>query len=272
MKIELTIDGPTPSHLAIRLERPPAPTVTDLALLYMHGFGSRQAGQKADFFRQRFLDRGVTFCSFDFQGHGESGGRLDDLTLSRNLEDIGRVHAYLRARGYRRVVLMGSSMGGGSALWYAARHPESIAAAVHIAPALEMADGLLRFAGPEGARRWQQEGTFRFASELVTTDLHWGLIEDLRRHELDALQRTYRTPTLLLQGKNDTSVAWQAVVGFAVDCAFQGIEVHLMADGDHRLVDRLDHLWHLAEGFLVARGVLPALPRRLALSASGAGA
>ena len=246
----------TTPGLAVRLDRP-LQGEGDVAVLYLHGFGSQQDGEKANFFRQQALAAGLAFCSFDFQGHGASGGSLFDVTLSRNLADIEQVHRYVADQGFPRVVLFGSSMGGASALWYAARHPDTVAAAVHIAPALGMAEGLRQLAGPEGMAQWKEEGRFALATELVRCDVGWSLVEDLERYPNEDLYRRYRTPTLLFQGRHDTSVDWRTVVRFAVDCRFEGIEVHLIADGDHRLISSLAHLWSMACSFLRVRGVWP---------------
>lgn len=246
-----------PSHLAVRLDEPDEPLSEPLAVLYLHGFGSRQAGTKADFFRRRFLDLGLAFCSFDFQGHGESGGSLFDLSLTRNLSDTGRVHGVLAARGYRRIVLMGSSMGGGTALWYAALHPEEIETAIHIAPSVELDEGLLRYVGPEDAARWEREGKILFKSELIDAEIGWHLIEDLRSFRAERLKRLYRTPTLVFQGQKDTSVPWRKVLDFVTDCDLAAIAFHLMTDADHRMIDRLDHLWDLVRGHLVFRQLVP---------------
>ena len=91
--------GGEPSHLAVRLRRPPGGGRSRFAFLYLHGFGSAQSGEKADFFRERAVADGIPFCSFDFQGHGESGGTMRDLTFSRNLEDLGAVHDFLAGQG-----------------------------------------------------------------------------------------------------------------------------------------------------------------------------
>jgi uncharacterized protein len=236
------------SHLAVLFDVPP--DARDICLLYLHGFGSVQNGEKADFFRQRALESGFPFCSFDFQGHGQSGGTMQGLTLSRNLEDVARVHAYVREKGYGRICLLGSSMGGGTALWYSALHPDEVVAGLHIAPALQFERGLIAWAGPERCRIWQETGTIRYESDLISCDLGWELIEDLRRYAFEDLLRKYRTPALLLQGKLDTSVPWKDVTDFATRCAYPGIELHLFADGDHRLTDRKDRLWQLMLEFL----------------------
>jgi pimeloyl-ACP methyl ester carboxylesterase len=243
-----------PSHLSCRLDLPAAGA--DAALLYCHGFASSQEGTKAEFFRARALEAGLAFCSFDFQGHGASGGSMFDLTLDRNLEDLGRVHDALLARGLSRIVLLGSSMGAGSGLYFAARRPQSIVAAVHVAPALEMDRGLLRLVGEKKALLWEEQGSILFEHELGAYDLSWGIIENLRGYDQGELFERYRIPTLLIQGQRDSSVDWRSVAEFAAR-AGGAVELHLFADGDHRLVDRLPALWQLAECFLRRQGVLP---------------
>ena len=247
--IRLPIGGEPSSHLSVRLE-----AAADLALvvLYMHGFASSQSGSKAAFFRRRFRALGLSFCSFDFQGHGDSGGSMRDLTLTRNLADARRVHAYLREQGFRRIRLFGSSMGAASALWYAARHPRGVAATVSISPALEIERSLLSRAGAEGVERWQRIGSMILDHPLGRQELGWGLIEDLRTYDLTRLKSSYAAPALIFQGKHDDSVDWLTTVGFATGCDYEGIELHLMADGDHRLADRLDHLWRMTASFLEA--------------------
>jgi len=254
--LPVEIEGQPASHLAVRLERPATPLAEDLAVLYMHGFGSDQSGTKAGFFRRAALDLGIAFCSFDFQGHGRSGGTMPGLTLTRNVEDIGRVHGHLRAQGFRRIVLMGSSMGGGSALWYAALNPADVVAAIHVAPSMELHEGLLRWVGPQAAKRWEREGKITLRHELGDQELSWDLIEDLRSYRMERLEAIYRTPTLIFQGKKDASVPWKKVLDFVVGCEWEGIELHLMADADHRLLDRLEHVWRLIVAFLVHRGLV----------------
>lgn len=242
------------SHLMVSLARPAREKDLSLAVLYLHGLGSRRLGDKTEFFRRCFLRHGIAFCAFDFQGHGESGGDLLSLSLSRNLEDAGRVHGFLRSQGIERLILFGSSMGGGTALWYAGLHPDDMVAAVLIAPALELERGLERRLGRSGMRLWEKTGTVDLEHHEGVATLGWGLVEDLRAFRKERLEALYQTPTLLLQGRRDELVSWRSVVEFAEGCRCDALEVHLMMDGDHRLSDRLEHLWRLAIDFLEVRG------------------
>ncbi len=90
--------------------------------------------------------------------------------------------------------------------------------------------------------------------ELGSWDLGWGFVEDLERLRPDRLAEEYATPCLLLQGVKDDQVPWRAVLDFATRCPFEEIELHLFADGDHRLIDRKERLWSLMLGFLRDRG------------------
>ena len=166
------------------------------------------------------------------------------------------VHAELQRRGYGRLVLFGSSMGGLSGLWYAARCAEGIVGAVHLAPALGLEETFTSELGEEEVERWQREGKLEVGHDLGAWDISWGFVEDLRAHDVATLCSHYQTPTLIFQGKHDTSVPWRQVVDFATEATGDEVELHLFADGDHRMLNRLTRLWLLTEEFLVGRGLL----------------
>lgn len=228
------------------------------AVLYLHGFGSSCSGEKAELLRRRFNEHGWWFCGFDFRGHGTSDGSMLDLTLSRHLADTEAVHHELERRGLGPTVIVGSSIGGLTGLWHAARHPARVAAAAHLAPALGLESTFGARLGDDAVRRWERDGRLEIAHELGSWEVGWGFVEDLRAHLDDELADGYRTPTLLLQGMLDDSVAWRRVVDFAAACEGRPVELHLFADGDHRMIDRLERLAGAMTGFLAAFGDPPA--------------
>lgn len=243
-------------ELEVRLEAPAGAADAQWTALYLHGFGSRQSGEKATYFRSRLLEAGIPFCSFDFRGHGESGGDLGELTLSRSLEDLARVRAWLAERGHRRIVLFGSSMGGATALAEAARHPAGIAACLLIAPAVNMAGQLERWAGPVRLAAWRREGSLRFENELIEVDLRWDIVPDLRLHDFHRIARALSTPSLVLQGGRDDSVDFRDVLAFVSATSPGLVDVVLWADGDHRMLDRRREMWSEMKDFLLRRALL----------------
>jgi pimeloyl-ACP methyl ester carboxylesterase len=249
---------PSGEHLALHRGPEPGDTEGDHhapRLLYLHGFGSSVAGTKGRWFRQRMAEVGWGVAGLDFRGHGASGGEFRDLTLSRNLEDVAAALEHLAATGgeaWARPVLFGSSMGGLSALHFAARHPERVAAVVTIAPALDLAASARRRAGDDGVDLWRRQGFLDFDHEhegvVSQRRLSWGFLDDVESHDPRRLDALAPVPLLVLQGQRDDSVDWRPVAELVERLA--AAELHLFSDGDHRLVDRLDRLWALTRGFV----------------------
>lgn len=89
-----------------------------VAVVLCHGFTNSTATPAFGRISTR-LTRVGDVVAADFRGHGGSGGRSsaggdDEVT------DLDAVVAWVRARGYRRVVTVGLSMGGGVVLRHAA--------------------------------------------------------------------------------------------------------------------------------------------------------
>lgn len=218
--------------LATELHR--APGNSNRLAIYAHGLASTRGGDKPQFFKERLPALGWDFAAFDFQGHGESTGDLRGLTLSRQIEDLAAV---VEAHGplYERVVLIGSSMGGWTAAWYAARHPGKVHACVLIAPAFGFVEGLQRWIGEAETRRWRDEGSYTFQGPEGPFKLDYGINEDRRLYPDEELYAAYRTPTLVLHGMEDETVPWKASTGFADKAKNAEVDVILFGAGDHRL-------------------------------------
>lgn len=239
------------AELALRRSlaaRPDAP-----AILYLHGFGSSQDGEKADFFRRRAVAAGWSFVSLDFQGHGSSGGAMRDLSLSRCLDDVARARRHLRELG-GNVALGGSSMGGLVALWHAARAPldQRPRGLFLIAPAFGLEDTLRDNLGRDGMRRWRATGVLEVSNELGSFELGWEFVADLAKYPSSELTSLHRSPALVFQGQLDDRVPWRKVAAFAREAPAGTVRLELLEDGDHRLIDRLDWIWARSREFLEA--------------------
>lgn len=240
----------TDHHLAVRLDEAAESGSNGQAVLYLHGFGSSQEAEKAEFFRRRVVAAGMTFCSLDFRGHGASGDGLEGLTLTRNVEDARLALEQLEERGYPPPVILGSSFGALTGLWLSALHPDRVALGLYIAPALDLEERTRSWAGEEGLAAWREAGQVRVVTPVVETDLAWGFLADFERYPPAELSRRLATPSLLLQGQRDDQVEWERVAAFAAACDRTPVELYLFSDGDHRLLDRKALLWELMAQFL----------------------
>ncbi len=213
--------------------------------IYVHGLGSHRGGEKALFLERELTARGLGFVRFDLRGHGESDGRLQDLTLTRQLEDLAAVvdHVGSGAAGPRprRLLLIGASLGALTVAWHTAlarpqpRSNPVLLGQVLIAPAFRIIERYLAALGDFGRARWQREGTYRFVGPWFEFDLGWNVVTDADRHPHSRLLRETTLPTLLLHGTKDETAPLELSVEFAAECV--GVRPRLVAveGGDHRL-------------------------------------
>jgi pimeloyl-ACP methyl ester carboxylesterase len=195
---------------------------------------------KASALDEEATRRGFGLLRFDYSGHGLSGGRIEDGTISRWLEES---LAVFRAQSEGPQILVGSSMGGYLALLVAralheAGEDKRLAGMILIAPAVDMTEALMWAHLPDEARRaiaevgaWARPTAYAPEPYVITR----GLIEDGRRHLLlDGVVRTY-CPVSILQAMRDEDVPYKHALALMERLVADSATLTLVRDGDHRL-------------------------------------
>jgi pimeloyl-ACP methyl ester carboxylesterase len=217
----------------------------EFAVVYIHGFGSVRGGDKAQALAAECARRGWPFAAFDFRGHGRSSGCIRELRPSRLLVDLEAICEYLGGRGPRRFCLVGSSMGGWAAAWFALRHPQVVAACTLIAPALHFPSARWDRLSPAERDEWRRTGIIRVKNEWLDVELGYGLVEEIPLFPHEQLLAGYMTPTLIFHGFRDELVPLARSLAFLENAKYDSIALHVIKNGDHRLSD---HRVELAEG------------------------
>ncbi len=171
---------------------------------------------------------------FDYSGHGASGGRFEDGTISTWTADALAVIDRLTTG---RLILVGSSMGGWIALRVALARPARIAALIGLAAAPDFTERLMwdSMAPPERARLLA-EGVLHIPSQYgPPTPITRALIEDGRRHLLLDAPIPLDVPVRLLHGQKDPDVPWETSLRLAARITGPDVRISLVKDGDHRL-------------------------------------
>lgn len=89
----------------------------DTGVVYCHGFLSGKNFRNVPGFVEALADR-FDVAAFDFRGHGDSAGAC---TFTRQeILDLDAVVRYMQGFDYRRLIVVGSSMGGATTIRYAA--------------------------------------------------------------------------------------------------------------------------------------------------------
>ncbi len=108
-----TRDGALLNGVLYRPEAKPRAT----AILLVHGFGSNFYAGYFPLFAQQAAEQGFASLALNMRDH-DTGPKVSDF--ADNEVDIATGVAYLRKRGYSRVVLLGQSMGTNRVLYYQA--------------------------------------------------------------------------------------------------------------------------------------------------------
>lgn len=210
-------------------------------LLWLPGFLADMAGSKAIALAAFAEAQGLPMLRFDYSGHGLSPGNMLEATIGDWLEEA---RAMLRLAGKRRVILVGSSMGGWIALLLArqlqqAGEIDRLAGLVLLAPAFDMTERLMwRKLSEKTKAIIETEGVF-YAPSLYGDPypLTKRLIEEGRNHLIGegAGPLAFDLPIRILQGMEDPDVPWGNALDLVDLLSGDDVVLTLIKDGDHRL-------------------------------------
>jgi uncharacterized protein len=200
-------------------------------IFYLHGLASGPNSNKARFYQQHL---GALVPDLNVP-------TFETLTLTAILVRVQESIAAAPNGGTSAPhALIGSSLGGLSALHFADRYRQSgVQKLILMAPAL---DFMHSRSTPEYAAelaQWQRDGYQLWHHHAYGEQrrLHYGLVEDIRTYDSYAVQLDI--PILIYHGRNDASVDYRLSERFA-----QGrpnVQLHIL-DSDHQLLDQTDFM------------------------------
>ena len=215
-------------RIAYRQRAPKGPSPT---VLFLPGYASDMEGTKAEAIDAFCAARGVGCMRVDYSGTGSSGGKFEDGTLSRWLEEV---LAAIDLLTEGPLILAGSSMGGWLALHAALRRADRVKGLLGIAAAPDFTnwgytgeeketlvrDGKLERPNPYGQ---EPSVTWRGFWESGQTSL-------LLYNPIDLT-----IPVRLVHGEQDQEVPMGVPIKLVADLRSADVQLRLIKGGGHRL-------------------------------------
>lgn len=204
------------------------------AFVYLHGFGGDMDGVKASFVADEAERRGHAFLRFDFSGHGASGGRFEDGTVSQ-WRDEALLMIDRLVDG--PMILVGASMGGWIAMLLALLLPARVVGVIGLAAAPDFTERRVWETLSASHRRALLRDGHTVVPDRAGRDFHISrrLIEDGRRNALMGDRIDITCPVRLIQGQRDPEVPWDLAGQIASLIRSENVLVALIKDGDHQL-------------------------------------
>lgn len=203
-------------------------------LVFLPGYMSDMAGSKATALADWAAARGRAWLLLDYSGCGASGGDFLDGSIGRWVDDAAAVIDHV-APG-RRVVLVGSSMGGWVALRLGQRLGARLAGLVGVAAAPDFTDWGLAVTDADRAALATQ-GWFARPSDYDDAGYRYSraLIADAPAQRVLGGDIAISAPVRLVHGQRDDAVPWRLSLEVAERLCSEDVQVIFVKDGDHRL-------------------------------------
>lgn len=180
-----------------------------VAAVLCHGMESSKDGPKHVRLARELSARGLPTLRFDFSGCGESEGRFEDMTYGGEAADLNGALLSLAREGVRRVVLFGSSMGGGVAFLAAGAAtplPVELDALVTLASVGHPDRASRHFLTEEQLSDWRRTGSLPLAEGRHVTI---ALLDEAKQQDIIGAAGRVQAPVLLIHGSADEVVPIQ---------------------------------------------------------------
>ena len=217
-------------------------------VVFCHGFGGTKEGPLFELITDSLQKHGIASIRFDFNGHGESEGKFEDMTVPNEINDAKKVIEYVRDLRYvSKVALVGHSQGGVVASMTAGELGSDISAVVLMAPAAVLRDDAIRGSTfgkqynpldpPEYVELW---GPQRLGRNYIKTAFSLPIYETAAN---------YHGPALIIHGNGDRIVPY--TYGLRFHQQWKGSEYVLQEYFDHGFSQNIYRTTDIVSDFLL---------------------
>ena len=217
-------------------------------VVFCHGFGGTKEGPLFELITDSLQKHGIASIRFDFNGHGESEGKFEDMTVPNEINDAKKVIEYVRDLRYvSKIALVGHSQGGVVASMTAGELDSDISAVVLMAPAAVLRDDAIRGSTfgkqynpldpPEYVELW---GPQRLGRNYIKTAFSLPIYETAAN---------YHGPALIIHGNGDRIVPY--TYGLRFHQQWKGSEYVLQEYFDHGFSQNIYRTTDIVSDFLL---------------------
>ena len=208
-----------------------------VGIVFLSGFKSDMKGQKALYIENWAKDNDHSFLRFDYSGHGESSGKINEKCFSDWYMDAEFLVKKL-TKG--KQILIGSSMGGWVMLMLAKNLQKKIFGMIGLAPAPDFPKLLI----------WDKINTYQKKSLIKNREINiknedgsentfsYNLIKDSLKNLVLSENLHFEGPVYLYHGMDDNDVSYELSIEITKKIiGTQNVNLLLDKKAGHRLSD-----------------------------------
>ena len=206
--------------------------IYDMAIIF-HGFTANRNTSLLKEITNSLRDENIASVRFDFNGHGDSDGKFENMTVLNEIEDANAILNYVKTDPHvRNIYLVGHSQGGVVASMLAGLYPDLIKKVVLLAPAATLKSDALK-GNTQGITYNPDHTPDRLPfKDLTLGGFYLRIAQQLPIYEVSA---QFTKPVCLIHGTDDTVVSPNASKKY--DQIYQNSTLHLIEGADHCFSD-----------------------------------
>jgi len=181
-------------------------------VILVHGFSSNKNSSTYVGLSKSLGKKDISTFRIDMYGHGESGGKFEDITITEAVDDILQAVKFLKGSGYEKIGLMGSSFGGIASIIAVSKSPELFALALK-SPVSNYMDKELETKSKKYFRDWRTKGyTYYLSGDGRRLKLNSTFFKDFEGNNGYDFAPRIKTPTIIVHGDADETVPYKQSV------------------------------------------------------------
>lgn len=168
------------------------------AVIISHGFASSKDNKEK--WAVQLCNAGFVVLRFDFSGHGESAGAIEETTITKVTNDLKSAINFVESLGTKKIGMTGHSMGGLVSL-LAAGSADAVAAIAPPTDFRSMYEYCIK-TGLIDIEEWKRKGS----AKLFGITINYSFYSDAMKYDQKKIADDVRCPTLLVHGDTDEIV------------------------------------------------------------------
>ena len=200
-------------------------------IILMHGLTGASSDDLMEKLACEMVEDGYAVLRFDFNGHGESSGTFEEMTITKEIEDAEAVLAYVK-ENYSfasEIILMGHSQGGVVAGMTAGRNPSDIDALILLAPAASVEAEAI--SGTIWGTIFDPENIPKLLSVYWGVTLSDTYLKDAQTLQIYEVSKQYEGPVCIIHGKEHGIISYTYSEQY--NEIYENSELHLIEKANH---------------------------------------
>lgn len=248
--LEVRIDGAVGKLQAV-IQKPELKSGEKCPMvILMHGFMDRKESAVISQIANELQAHGIASIRFDFNGHGQSEGDFQKMTVPNEIEDAHKVFDYVSQLPYvdaDKIGVAGHSQGGVVAAMLAGELKNRVADVLLLAPAAVLRDDAIR--GSTMGKTYDPQNPPEYVEMFNGRKLGRDYINTAFNLPIYETAAGYQGKSCVLHGTGDRLVPYTYGERFALQ--WPGCELHILSNEDHGFTANMSEAVKLGASHLI---------------------